>query len=248
MMHQQIEDQEIIERYVRNRLEPEERKAFEEHFFGCDDCFEKLQAAERFVAGIRDAAERGLLAEDTTAGTPAWRTASWWIPAFGLSAVAVLILASMTGWLYFIQMPKMRGQLSQSAEDLRVAQEERAALEQQLQGSVQAEANVPLVMLQATRDTQAPPTEATLPAGAPRLVLWIDLGSSRFTAYRLEIYGADDKLLDTLEHLTRNSYGALAASLPAERLQPGNFRIKLSGEEPPPASLLAEYRLRIRRP
>ncbi|HKW63308.1 MAG TPA: zf-HC2 domain-containing protein [Candidatus Acidoferrum sp.] len=248
MMHQQIEDQEIIERYVRNQLEPEERKAFEEHFFGCDDCFEKLQATERFVAGIRDAAARGLLPDGASGTVPPRRIAPWWIPAFGLSAVAALLLASVTGWLYFIQMPKMRGQLSQSAADLRAAQEERAALEQQLQRSVQVEANVPLVMLQATRDTQAPPTEATLPAGAPHLVLWIDVGSGRFTAYRLEIYGADGKLLDTLEHLTRNSYGALAASLPAERLQPGNFRIKLSGEEPPPASLLAEYRLRIRRP
>jgi len=64
MMHPQIEDQEIVERYVRNQLAEEERKAFEEHFFACDDCFEKLQATDRFVAGMRDAARRGLLAGD----------------------------------------------------------------------------------------------------------------------------------------------------------------------------------------
>jgi hypothetical protein len=36
--------------------------------------------------------------------------------------------------------------------------------------------------------------------------------------------------------------------VPAGHLPPGDFRIKLFGEEPPPASFLAEYRLRIRKP
>lgn len=248
MMHQQIEDEEIIERYVRNQLEAEERKAFEEHYFGCDDCFEKLQAMEHFVAGVRDAARRGVLAAPAPESVSAWRIGSWWMPAFVVSAVAAVLLAAAAGWQYFVEMPKLRGQLSQSAAGLRAEQQARAALEQQLQGGLRAEVNVPLVMLQATRDIQAPPSEATLPAGAARLVLWIDVGSGHYRTYRLEIYGAADRPIETLEHLTRNSYGALAVGLPAEQLQPGEFRIKLSGEEPLPASLLAEYQLRIRRP
>ena len=61
MMHQQIEDEEIIERYVRNQLGAEERKAFEEHYFTCEECFGKLEATERFIAGVRDAGRRGYL-------------------------------------------------------------------------------------------------------------------------------------------------------------------------------------------
>ena len=53
MLHSQIENEEIIERYVRSQLTPEARRAFEEHFMGCDKCFEKLQTTERFIAGIR---------------------------------------------------------------------------------------------------------------------------------------------------------------------------------------------------
>ncbi len=60
-MHRQIEEEEIVERYARNQLAPEEREAFEEHFFTCDECFEKLQATERFIAGVRNATARGLL-------------------------------------------------------------------------------------------------------------------------------------------------------------------------------------------
>src|SRR5215813_4946344 len=124
MMHKQIEDQEIIERYVRNQLAPEERQAFEEHFFSCDACFEKLQATEWFVAGIRDAAARGVL----SAALPSWRTASWWIPAFAAAALAALLLAVGTSWLYFVQLPKLRGQLSQSIAQLRSSEQARTTL------------------------------------------------------------------------------------------------------------------------
>lgn len=248
MMHEQIEDQEIIERYARNQLKPEERKAFEEHYFSCDECFDKLQAAERLIAGVRDAARRGVLPKSAAAGAPAWRVAPMWSPIFGIGVIAALLLAISGGSWYYVQFSRLRGQLSASNAALQEQQQARAALEQQLQQARQAEANLPLVMLQSTRDMQAQPTEAILPPGATHLVLWTEVPAGRFTSYRLEIYGAEEKPIETLTHLTRNAYGALAASISAGRLHPGEFRIKLSGEEPLPASLLAEYKLRIRRP
>lgn len=248
MMHPQIEDEEIVERYVRNRLAEEERKAFEEHFFACDDCFEKLQATERFVAGMRDAARRGLLAGDVEGRASTWRIGSWLIPAFGVTACAALMLVAASGWLYFVQMPKLRGQLSQSAAELRAQQQARAALEHQIAGSIQAEANVPLVMLQATRDMQAPPNEVSVPLGAKHVVLWVEVPRGESNRFRLEVDATDNRPVEVLDNLQRNSYGALAVSLPVEALQPGDYRIKLSTQESSPASLLAEYRLRIRRP
>jgi hypothetical protein len=248
MMHPQIEDEEIVERYVRNQLAEEDRKAFEEHFFACDDCFEKLQATERFVAGMRDAARRGLLAGDVEGRASAYRVGSWLIPAFGVSACAALMLAAVTAWLYFVQMPKLQGQLSQSAEELRAQQRAQAALEHQMAGSIQAEANVPLVMLQATRDMQAPPNEVSVPPGAKLVVLWVEVPQGKSNRFRLEVDAIDNRSIEVLDNLQRNSYGALAVSLPVEVLQPGDYRIRLSTQESSPASVLAEYRLRIRRP
>jgi hypothetical protein len=248
MMHPQIEDEEIIERYVRNQLPDEERQAFEEHFFGCEDCFEKLQVAERFVAGVRDAARRGTLAGEAEARAPGWTWSGWWAPAFGVSACAALLLAVFSGWMYFSQMPKMRQQLNQSAAELRAQQQARAAIEQQIASGIQAEANVPLVMLQATRDVQAPPNEVSVPPGAKHLVLWVEVPAGKSSRFRLQVDTADNRPAETLDNLQRNSYGALAVSLPVEALQPGDYRIRLSTQEPSPASLLGEYRLRIRRP
>lgn len=248
MMHPQIEDQEIIERYVRNQLAPEEKRAFEEHFFSCDDCFDKVQSMELFVAGLRHAGSSGLLAGGPPGRVRAWSLSPWWIPAFAVTAVLVLVLGSVAGWQHFTEIPNLRRQLQQSIADLRSEQQARAAFELRSAQRIQGQANVPLIMLQATRDLQAPLSEAILPPDAAQLILWIDVEPGHERSYRIEVYGTDNKPIDAVEHLKRNSYGALAVSLPAARLQPGEFKIKLSGEEASARSLLAEYRLSIRRP
>jgi putative zinc finger protein len=249
MMHQQIEDQEIIERYVRDQLGPEERKAFEEHFFACDACFKKLQATERFVAGIRDAASRGLLEDrpaDYVHAPSSWR--AWMFPALTASSCAAIALALVAGWTLLSKVPKLQKQLNQASADVNAQREAIAALQNQITSATHPEPNVPLVMLQATRDVQASVNEAVLPARAERLVLWVEVPLNKFRSFHLQVETEDHHPVVSLDHLVRNSYGALAVGLPSEQLQPGEFRIMLTGEEPPPASLLAEYKLRIRKP
>lgn len=249
MMHQDIEDQEIIERYIRNQLSPEERRAFEEHFFACEECFAKLQIMERFIAGLDDAGNRGLLdSNPSTQPSPAWTWGAWMFPALATSSCAAFVLAIVTGWILLSKVPKLQNQLNQASADMSAQRQAIAALQKQIASASQAEANVPLVMLQATRDAQASTNEAVLPAGAGRLVLWVEIPAGKFRTFRLQVETEDHHPLVTLDHLERNSYGALAVGLPAEQLQPGEFRIMLTGEEPPPASLLAEYKLRIRKP
>ena len=246
-MHSQIDEQEIIERYVRNQLTAEERRDFEEHFFGCEECFEKLRTTERFIAGMRDAGSRGLL-DGRSADSVVVRTwASWMFPALAAGSCAAVALAIVVGWTLLFQMPRLRQQLGQASADLSAQRQAIAALQTQLASGTGVESNVPLVMLQATRDVEEPPNEAVLPAGAGRLVLWVEMPASKFRRFRLEVETEDHHRVMSLDHLERNSYGALAVGLPAEQLKAGEFRIMLTGEEPPPASLLAEYKLRIRK-
>ena len=247
MMHQQIEDQEIIERYARNQLAPEERRAFEEHFFSCEECFEKLQATERFIAGVRDAGARGMLNSGIAGTAPARTWRAWMLPTLAVSSCAAVAFAAMAGWVYFFQMPRLRQELTQTSSDLHAQQEARAALEKQTAIS-QVETNIPLVMLQATRDVQTSPSDVVLPASAQHLVLWVEVPATSFRSFRFQVDSLDNRPVATLENLKRNSYGALAVSLPTQVLQPGEYRIRLTGQEPSPASLLGEYRVRIRRP
>lgn len=55
MNHREIDEKEIIERYVRQQLSLAERRAFQEHYFTCDACFDKVQMTARLIAGVRDA-------------------------------------------------------------------------------------------------------------------------------------------------------------------------------------------------
>jgi hypothetical protein len=114
MTHQEIEQQDVAERYVRSQLSPEQRTAFEEHFFACDECFAQLQATQRFIAGIRDVAASGLLARSPSRSFE--RTASLWPtwlrPAYVLTAAALLLVTMGTGWLLFRRNARVDNELA----------------------------------------------------------------------------------------------------------------------------------------
>lgn len=245
MLHTQIENDEVVERYVRNRLTREDRQAFEEHFFACDECFAKVQAMERFAGAIRDASEHGLL-DDAAPAIDSRGVLRWALWAFAGSSIAAIALAVMVAWTLLYRIPSLQRGMIMARAQLQSQQQTLARLQANVPAEPEPQPNVPLVMLQSTRGEE--PVTAVLPADARQLIVWIEIGPTRFRSYRMEIYAASGKQIITIDGLSRGPYSALAASLPAERLQPGTFRITLVGQSPPPTSLVSEYRLQIRRP
>lgn len=49
MNHRYIDDTSVAERYLENRLTPEERLEFEAHLKGCDECADRVQLARLFL-------------------------------------------------------------------------------------------------------------------------------------------------------------------------------------------------------
>lgn len=245
MLHAQIESEEVIERYVRNQLSLEERNAFEEHFFTCDECFEKLEATERFVAGVRDAAEHGRIDEEPETRRPGM-AGGWLRWAFAACACAAVAIGALSGWMFFSRIPGLNRELDEARLQLQSQRQTLAKLQQGAGPTYAAEANVPLVILQGSRGQEE--SRADLPAGARQLVVWIEIGPTRYRTYRLEIFSPSNQSVATLDNLKPGPYGALAASLPAAQLPAGEFRVRLMGQDPPPASLVGEYRLQIRQP
>lgn len=245
MMHSRIEDEEIIERYARNQLSPEEKLEFEEHFFACDECFDRLLDTERFIAGVRDAASRRELRGDLL-GAEA-RPRGWLIPAFVVTAALTLALAATTAWLSFAEIPGLRRQIAQTSADLHAQSEANASLAAQSGRASGPEPNVPLVMLQSTREIRGAATETKVPASAQQIILWFELPAGKPSQYSVTISDAKGNTLEAIDHLTRNSYGALAASIPARTLPPGEFSIRVTAQDSP-ATLIGEYRIKIVRP
>jgi Putative zinc-finger len=244
MMHSQIDKEEIVERYVSNQLSSAERQAFQEHFFECEECFEKLQATMKLRAGIRDAAERGLL-PGTANRAPAGGRSLWFSRPLALTTFAAVVFAALSAWMYFAWIPRLRTEARRPTAPLRSEQPSGAPVETEPAVEV-AEANVPVVVLQATR-AAAETTRLVVPPGARRIVLWVEIGPSRYHEFQLQVFAADSRVLTSITGLQPNRYGALAASLPAEQLPAGDFRIRLTGQNPPPAALAAEYHLKIGR-
>jgi anti-sigma factor RsiW len=238
MLHTQIENEDILERYTRNQLELDDRQAFEEHLLTCDECFEKLQAMDRFTAGMREAADQGLLR--------AVERRNWFPWALAATTAGALILAALTAWLYFYRLPQLRADLKRSDAELQEERRVRSALEQKTPPQEVAEANIPLVMLQSSRSADEPAALVLQPA-AKHVVLWIELTPPRYNEFRLEVFAQDRRLVTTVDHLTRGPYGGIAVSLPSDQLPAGDFRITLSGQNPPPVSLIGDYHLRVRR-
>src|SRR6266700_1775619 len=76
-----VEREEIVERYVAAiSLDEATAAEFEEHYFACPKCFERLQAARAASAALSG-----------RPGMRAWGIRNWWIA--GLAAAAAILLA-----------------------------------------------------------------------------------------------------------------------------------------------------------
>ncbi|HVR99595.1 MAG TPA: zf-HC2 domain-containing protein [Thermoanaerobaculia bacterium] len=60
MDHAYVEEHDLVEAYLKDRLSESERAAFEAHYFECETCLEELEMANDFREGMRQVA-----AEDT---------------------------------------------------------------------------------------------------------------------------------------------------------------------------------------
>lgn len=82
---QDVDTLQIIERYLEEKLSPEEAEAFEKHYFECDRCFAELK--------LRDSLARELRSENQTASVTTMVSASSGRKrTWGLVAAAALLL------------------------------------------------------------------------------------------------------------------------------------------------------------
>jgi hypothetical protein len=128
MTHQEIRANEIIEQYVRGKLPTAERRAFQEHLFECDECFQQAEFTARFVAGVREASRTGLLTAheqpERARTVDAWFNPSWafrWAaPAL---AASLLIAIALIGWWALSLRRQNQWLTHQTAEQNRAAEQ-----------------------------------------------------------------------------------------------------------------------------
>lgn len=213
--HTDAKTRELAEAYVGGRLAPAESDSFEEHFFACAECWDDVQTLQQFRDGVRHVAAHGRM-----------ETNSPWKWAFAAAAVALIAFAS---WTMLVQIPKLEAQLA-AVRDVPAP----VIL-------AQAQPNLPLLMLEASRADTA--TALTVPSGAPRFAIWLDVPPSAPGPFRLDILNAGNRI-ESLAALEPNPHGALTAAVPSEKLPPGKYTARLFGAN---GALAGEYKFEIRR-
>lgn len=157
-----------------------------------------------------------------------------------MTASVAVLLAGVVAWLLLYHVPQLREELArqeetrrrfeqdrqalaQAAEQLRHERELREQLQNQLARLAGADANVPLMMLDATRAADSSANTLAIPTSARSVVLSIEVGpGTRLESFRLELSSSDHQLIQTVDGLKKNSYGALAVGRPAESLRGGS--------------------------
>ena len=98
MDHQQIEAQDVIERYLQGRLDAETEARFEVHLLDCESCFESVQWGENFGQALREAAAEDTVRAVAVTGFSAWmRARRHWVPL----ALALILAAGVPSALLF---------------------------------------------------------------------------------------------------------------------------------------------------
>jgi anti-sigma factor RsiW len=235
----------MVEAYVRRKLAPEDCAAFEEHYFECGKCFDDVQLVEKFVAGVEHAARTGLL-DPEQAPSPERRT--WLMPAFAFASAAALVLGSVLTFFVFIREPAGEARLLQEFQQAlsKASRERIAELDQRAAVDAGPEANVPVVILTASRSADSP-NQLQLRTASRRVLLWIDVPAQPpGTRFGIKISAQKSLVAKSIHDLERNSSGALAASLPVADLPAGSYTVRLFNEKSP-GQLIAEYRLAVAR-
>lgn len=268
MNHHEIEQQDIIERYVRHQLKPDERRAFQEHYFACDECFAAVESTAKFIAGVQRSARVGTLAENArevaSAAVPWW--ASFFKPAFALGAMACLLLAVALGWLVLRSPSQPQENIARARPTVQPsvpatataspttatptptpsATGGREQLDDKLAQHHPPEKGVTVsVSLDATRDAKGG-AQVKLPENAAALKIQVEVAVGAYQSYELQLRNASGQAVKTLSGLKANSQGTLTATIATPQLAVGKYRAKLFGLKNQQKDFVGEYDLTLR--
>jgi hypothetical protein len=244
MTHEEIDEQNIAERYVLRTLSADESARFEEHFVDCPHCQDRLEAVERLRDALKPLAAAGA----------ARAASSRFGPRVAWLAAATLALAAGLSFFFIVRLATTRRELEQS----QIASLDWRQRYEALRRSAAPEAPIlpqPLVgatyYLSTTRsaeaDTSEPVNRVTVPPG----LQWVILSPGGkmepgFRSLRASLKDAAGQEVWRQSGLPAISQELLSVALPSALLHNGDYVLILEGLSPDGRYLkTGVYRLRV---
>ena len=161
-------------------------------------------------------------------------------PAFALILLLLLMAPGVWIWKLRTSAELLASQKQTLARELAQARSELTATARQPADVAGA---LPLAILDANRGSSAG-TEVTVPSSAREFALWIQLDpESQDGALAIRVSDGKGRIVETLNGLHKNRYGALAVALPAGKFPRGDYTVLVYRDDA--QTLLGQYVVRV---
>lgn len=204
MDREYIREHQVIERYLRGTLSPDEERAFEEAYVGNPELLDEIELVERLQQGVKDLGAAGAIERPTGGGTrPNWLFSKQWAMAASLLLVVSL---AITGGLYRENASLREGPLLSAGVTTRL---------------------LPVLTLRG-----APETVLEAPEADDWAVLLVDPGFTEHDSYRAvvtRVSGQQPAEIWSVSGLEPEYQDQLAIGLPGRLLMPGEYEIAITG-------------------
>ncbi len=203
MDHSEAVTKKMAESYLLEELTPEQRDAFEEHYFDCPECAKDVKAAAMLVANVKEVLRAE--PEFQPAREPERAHAGWfsWLqPAYGLAAALVLAVVLYQN---LVTIPGLKEQ---------------------------AKGNVPQAVVAFTLLPQMRGANSKVVQAEPKqsFVLYIDIPpSDNFASYTCVIQSEDGTQQFPVQVSAEAAKQPVLFSVPSSLLKPGKYVVVLRG-------------------
>ena len=217
MDHREIEQNDVVERYVTGRLGPDELARFEAHYLGCATCCDAVEGAELLHEGLEQmAAEETVHAVRQSLLAAVFSRMRW-----PMAAVLMLAVALLPASLVWRENRRLTGDLDTAARTLA---EER-----------QPRINTPILTLAGRRGDGAV-RQITLRREPEWIVLAVELPEPLAERYRVTLSalspspdpaqgGDSDSIIWQSSGLVPSFEGVLTLSLHSPLLPSGDYQL-----------------------
>ena len=235
MDHREIEERNIPDLYLVNKLSSEARLRFEEHFISCPECLSRLEMTEDLRAALKsELIARPLNTVQLERRSP-FRTY-----AFALIAAAILISIGLLAALAFRtwseqqrQSVELRNRLAEAAASLEQERNKSAQLNAQIAALAQQQGTVPVFPLVITRGGPDTPGSAVNSIALPQtgwVIFLLELPDvPRIEVYKAVVRDSKGMLVSDISGMKSPSRDSLAISVLSSLLMPGDYVIALEG-------------------
>ena len=209
-----IEENQIVDRYLMNKLSAEETEAFEQFFLDNPELVGEIRMRKRFLQGLLDADRTHSLQAPIDGSGMIKRKPFSAFPVIRMLAVISTVILAVTAVVQYRQIKELKKTNAQHAY--------------QLERTTSPSVNTLLVPLGRTRSTNRASTPATrirLPATVEHVILNPDVATEGFAQIRFSL------TRDGFGELWRQDSGTNTPTVivPATLLIPGNYHLYIQG-------------------